>query len=229
MFIEYSNNMVKHLNNIMLVSLLVGISLATLSASIIFNHQAIAQTPSLSITDQICVNGEAVSTVTFTEFPEGSTVFTRSDIAPAHLTTFLMPSSGTFTLDDWPLITGTYTYTAFSDPNRNGLMDPGEVFAQTTVTTIDCSSPPQQIQNLINTINGMNLDNSVKNSLTAPINQAVNILTDNNPNNDVAVCNRLNAFTSEVNTKLQNNQLSQEQANQLIQSVESIKIAQGCT
>lgn len=107
-----------------------------------FSQYATAQTPSISITDQRCVNGAAVSTVTFTGFPEGNTIFTRSNLPTgAHLTTFSMPSSGTFTLVDWPLIQGTFTYTAFSDPNRNSILDPGEVSAPEKVTTIDCSTP----------------------------------------------------------------------------------------
>src|SRR5215204_4366465 len=37
----------------------------------------------------------------------------------------------------------------------------------------------------------MNLDNSLGNSLTAPLNQAVNILEDTNLNNDRSACNKL--------------------------------------
>jgi hypothetical protein len=107
-----------------------------------FSQYATAQTPSISITNQRCVNGAAVSTVTFTGFPEGNTVFTRSDLSiGTHLTTFSMPSSGTFTLVHWPLISGTFTYTAFSDPNHNSILDHGEVSASVTATTINCSTP----------------------------------------------------------------------------------------
>ena len=122
------------------------------------------------------------------------------------------------------------TYTVVSDPNQNGVLDTGEVSATTTVI-FSCppsSSPPQQIQTLINTINNLNLGNSIRNSLTAPLSQAVNLLQDNNPNNDIAACNQLNGFIQQVNAQTQNNSLTQEQSNQLIQAAQSIRNALNC-
>jgi hypothetical protein len=75
----------------------------------------------------------------------------------------------------------------------------------------------------------MNLASSIRNSLTAPLNQAVNILENNIPTDDVSVCNKLNAFIQQVNAQTQNNRLTQEQSNQLIQAAQSIRNALNCS
>ena len=210
---------------------------AILSASttplMIFDQYAQGQTPTLTI-NYACENGVAMGTITVSGFPEGNTVLTRNDIQPPFLflATFIVPSSGSFTITPDFLVQGTI-YTAFSDPNNNGILDPGEVSASSTVT-ISCTEPPtlpppQQIQNLINTINEMNLASSIRNSLTAPLNQAVNILENNIPTDDVSVCNKLNAFLQQVNAQTQNNRLTQEQSNQLIQAAQSIRNALNCS
>jgi YVTN family beta-propeller protein len=65
-----------------------------------------------------------------------------------------------------------------------------------------------------------------------PLHQAVDLISDNNPNNDVAVCNKLDAFINQVNTNQQQQQgqiITPEQASQLIQSAQSIKTSIGCT
>jgi hypothetical protein len=203
----------------------------------IFDQYAQGQTPTLTI-NYACENGVAMGTITVSGFPEGNTVLTRNDIQPPFLflATFIVPSSGSFTFPSTGtdvLVQGTFTYTAFSDPNNNGILDPGEVSASNTIT-VDCSEPPtlppsQQIQNLINTINEMNLASSIRNSLTAPLNQAVNILENNIPTDDVSVCNKLNAFIQQVNAQTQNNRLTQEQSNQLIQAAQSIRNALNCS
>jgi len=74
----------------------------------------------------------------------------------------------------------------------------------------------------------MNLDNSLGNSLTAPLNQAVNILEDTNLNNDRSACNKLGAFIQQVNAQTQNNSITQEQSNQLKQAAQSIQNSLGC-
>jgi hypothetical protein len=90
------------------------------------------------------------------------------------------------------------------------------------------SGPAQAIQTLIDTINGMGLPPGVQASLLAPLNQAINLLNDNNPNNDVSVCNRLDAFIIEVGTKELNGQLTAAQADELGASANAIKAALGC-
>lgn len=207
-----------------------------LSASpplMIFPQNVQAQTPTFEI-PYTCENGVAIGSLILSGFPEGNVILNRTGLLPGFIVGgIFVPSSGTATLGPFDLPQGTFTWTAFSDANNNGLLDPGEVFA-TNNNPITCGqppppSPPQQIQNLINTINQMNLNNNIKKSLTAPLNQAVNIIEDDNPNNDVSVCNQLNAFIQQVNAHTQNNRLTQEQANQLIQSAQSIQVSLGCS
>jgi hypothetical protein len=223
------------------VLLFVVTSLAASSVSTIFTQQTMAQTqPSLSL-NTTCAGvfgRNPLLTFTFSGFPEGNTLLIRNDISST-ITNLIIPSSGTATislLGPTDINGRTLTFTALSDPNMNGVRDPGEdVTAQVTATIINCfppipaPTPSQQIQNLINIIYSLNVDNNVKNSLAAPLSQSVRLLTDNNLNNDVAVCGQLNAFINQVGAKMQNGQLTQEQASQLIQAAQPIKGALGCS
>lgn len=87
----------------------------------------------------------------------------------------------------------------------------------------------QAIQELIDTVNGMGLPRNVQMSLLAPLNQAINLLNDNNPANDAAVCGDLNAFINQVNAKEANGQLTAAQAAQLSQLANAIKASLGCS
>jgi hypothetical protein len=228
------------LNNTKIIILIFVILSASTTPLMIFDQYAQGQTPTLTVNYTCNENNVPIGTITLNGFPEGNTAINRSQASTGllFLGNFLVPSSGTYIFPSAdPDILGVrigepVTYIAFSDPNLNLDLDPGEVSASTTLTFLCLqppTSPPQQIQNLINTISQMNLDNSIRNSLTAPLNQAVNLLEDNNPNNDVSVCNQLNAFIEKVNAQKQNNRLSQEQANQLIQAAQSIRNALNCS
>ncbi len=96
-------------------------------------------------------------------------------------------------------------------------------------TIITPSQGTQMITQFIDTMQG--IDNGIKNSLAAPLGQAGKLLNDNNPNNDKAVCNQLNAFINHV-TALTNKKMSQEQSAMLIQSLpysaQAIKTSLGC-
>lgn len=194
----------------------------------IFDQNAQGQTATLTVNYTCNENNIPVGTINLNGFPEGPVSIFRFEQSQGtlYLGGVTVPSSGTTTFPSEPELMGIQsgdivTYTVVSDPNNNGVLDPGEVSATTTVI-FSCpqpSSPPQQIQNLINTINEMNLGNS----LTAPLNQAVNLLQDNNPNNDISACNNLNAFIQQVNAQTQNNSLTQEQSNQLKQAAQSIQ------
>ena len=89
-------------------------------------------------------------------------------------------------------------------------------------------TPADATQNLIDLINTMSLPTNVENPLTAPLNQAVNLLNDNNPSNDTAVCEQLTALINQVDAKEQNGMLSAEQATQLKQDAEAIKTSLSC-
>jgi len=68
----------------------------------------------------------------------------------------------------------------------------------------------------------------VANSLSAPLGQASALLNDNNPNNDIGACGKLNAFINQVNAKAQNGQLTATQATQLLLAANAIKASLGC-
>lgn len=89
-------------------------------------------------------------------------------------------------------------------------------------------TPIQGIQSLVNYVNSQNLPTGVKNGILGPLHQVVTLLTDNNPNNDVAGCNKLDAFISQVNYYLTQGQISQSLAAQLIQQAQAIKAAIHC-
>jgi hypothetical protein len=69
--------------------------------------------------------------------------------------------------------------------------------------------------------------------ITGLLDSAANILSDNNPSNDRAACNMLNALVIQLNARAQHNQINPSQAAQLIQSspysLQAIEKAQGCT
>src|SRR3990172_11121141 len=96
------------------------------------------------------------------------------------------------------------------------------------VFDISAITPADATQNLIDLINSMSLPTNVENPLTAPLNQAINLLNDNNPSNDTAVCEQLTALINQVDAKEQNGMLSAEQATQLKQDAEAIKTSLSC-
>ena len=99
---------------------------------------------------------------------------------------------------------------------------------KTASQTVTVLTPAQGIQNIINKINNLNLPDGVQTSLTAPLNNAIKILTDDNPNNDKAVCGKLDAFINEVNAKEKNGSLTATQATKLRQLANAIKVSLGC-
>jgi len=66
--------------------------------------------------------------------------------------------------------------------------------------------------------------------LTAPLENAIKLLDDNNPKNDGAVCGKLNAVDNKIDAKGgKKNGLTSEQADALRAALESINVALGCT
>ncbi|MDP6512603.1 MAG: DUF5011 domain-containing protein [SAR202 cluster bacterium] len=84
-------------------------------------------------------------------------------------------------------------------------------------------------QNIVNLIIDLELPNGVQNSLSAPLNTASTILSDNNTNNDGAACGKLNAFTNQVDAKEGSGKLTQEQADELRQAADAIQDSLECT
>jgi hypothetical protein len=86
-------------------------------------------------------------------------------------------------------------------------------------------TPAQAIDKLISDIENLddNVPQSIKTSLTAPLQRASDILSDDNPNNDRAVCGMLTAFINQVDANERRGTLTAEQADDLrIQAEEDI-------
>ena len=85
------------------------------------------------------------------------------------------------------------------------------------------------IQDQINQINGLeNVSNNVKISLVAPLNQAITLLEDGMPQNDVSVCGKITAFLSVVDAKEGTMELTSVQASELRATAQSIENSLGC-
>lgn len=89
-------------------------------------------------------------------------------------------------------------------------------------------TPAEGIQKLIDTINNMNLDKGTQTSLNGPLQNAIKLLTDNNPSNDNSVCNKLNAFLEQVDAKGANGRLTSQQAAEIRQEAKAIQNSLGC-
>jgi hypothetical protein len=90
-------------------------------------------------------------------------------------------------------------------------------------------TPKQVIDELISTI--QNLDNvpqGVKTSLIAVLNEVLNILNDNNPDNDESVCRTLDGFINQVNANETSDTLTADEADELSTQGEDIRNALDC-
>jgi hypothetical protein len=104
-----------------------------------------------------------------------------------------------------------------------GNIDPSPASVAWTVVT-----PAQAAQNLIATIDGIGLPRGVANSLSAPLDRIVALLSDRKPRNDIAACGKLNAFIDKVNAKLRRGRLTAIQGSQLLPAANAIKASLGC-
>jgi Tol biopolymer transport system component len=101
--------------------------------------------------------------------------------------------------------------------------------ASFTVTVNPPPTPAQAIDELISTVENLdNVPQSVKTSLTAPLNGASDILNDDNPNNDKAVCGKLGAFINQVNANERRGTLTADQADELRTQAEGIRNKLDC-
>jgi hypothetical protein len=83
-------------------------------------------------------------------------------------------------------------------------------------------------QQLVQFIQHNSLRISITTRLAIPLNQAMVILTDRNPNNDAVACNGMNAFATQVNSYLIQHQISPTLAAQLMQQAQTIKATSHC-
>jgi hypothetical protein len=92
-------------------------------------------------------------------------------------------------------------------------------------------TPAQEvIDELISTIQNLddNVPQDVKTSLIAVLNEVLNILNDNNPNNDESACGTLDAFINQVNANETSDTLTADDADELSTQGEDIRNALNC-
>jgi HYR domain len=92
-------------------------------------------------------------------------------------------------------------------------------------------TPRQVIDELISTIQNLddNVPQDVKTSLTAVLNEVLNILNDNNPDNDEsAACGMLGAFIDQVDANERRDMLTADEADELRTQSEDIRNALDC-
>lgn len=88
--------------------------------------------------------------------------------------------------------------------------------------------PGQLAENLVDQIEDLSLPENVVTVLAAPLVQAANLLTDDNPGNDQGVCGQLTAFITRVDIQEKRGQLAPAEAAELRRSAESLKAALAC-
>jgi hypothetical protein len=89
-------------------------------------------------------------------------------------------------------------------------------------------TPPQQLSQLLAEIANAGWPVNVQGSLSAPLEQAQKLLTDKNPNNDMAACGHLRGFTNQLKGKVDSGGLSQSAADELRAAAGAIASALRC-
>jgi hypothetical protein len=89
-------------------------------------------------------------------------------------------------------------------------------------------TPAQQISQLQSEIANAGLPAKVQGSLSAPLDQAYKLLTDNNPHNDIAACGHLRGFTAQLNGKVASGEISQSTADQMQALAAAVASGLGC-
>jgi len=110
---------------------------------------------------------------------------------------------------------GTYTVTLIVIDND------GASHMATTSVDIASIAPEEMIENLVDEIDGMDLPEGIKNSLTASLYTAMKVLEDSNPKNDVAALNVLKAFIKKVEAQC-DKKIPEEVADDLITKAQDI-------
>ena len=95
-------------------------------------------------------------------------------------------------------------------------------FDWTVLTSVEAT------QNLIAEIGDLGLPRGVQSSLLGPIKRIEKLLTDSKPDNDAAVCGKLDEFSATVSAKESAGKLTSGQATDLRQAAQAIKVNQGC-
>jgi hypothetical protein len=115
----------------------------------------------------------------------------------------------------------------------NATDEAGNIGTASFTVTVNPPSPltPAQeaIEELISIIQNLEgVPQDVKTSLIAVLNEVLNILNDNNPDNDESVCRTLDALIDQVNANETSDTLTADEADDLRTQAEDIRDALGC-
>jgi len=116
---------------------------------------------------------------------------------------------------------GPYTITVYEDNNIDLVPDDAS-----TSFTCEVIPPQLAVQNLIDTIDNMDISRGTTASLEATLNAAVRQL---DRNNDESACSQLDIFLNKVDVRENNGRLTSQQATDLRQQASTIQEAIGCT
>jgi len=174
-------------------------------------------TDGAQVTYTITAQDDVDGTATLEE--DGTTV-TQHDIG-GDINITCEPASGT----TFPIGETTVECSATDEAGNTGT-------ASFTATVNPPPAPPtpkQIIDKLISTIqNQDNVPQGAKTSLTAVLNEVLNILNDNNPDNDESACGTLDGFINQVNANERSDTLTADEADELITQSEEISNALDC-
>jgi len=112
-----------------------------------------------------------------------------------------------------PSIAGIYIF--------NLVVDDGSLSSAPDIVVVTVQTPSEVIQDLIDVVEGYNLQQGIDNSLDAKLNSALQALNDINENNDGAAINSLQAFINAVEAQ-RGNTITDEQANELVSLAQNI-------
>jgi hypothetical protein len=191
--------------------------------------------PVLTVPDDIIVeatSGEQGAEVTYTvtaqdnvddnaTLEEDGTTVTQDNVGGNITISCNPPSGSVFPIGD------TEVECSATDAAGNT----GETASFTVTVNPLPPTPAQAIDKLISDVQNLDDDNvpqSVKTSLTAPLKEASDILSDDNPNNDNAACGRLDAFINQLNANERRGTLTADQADDLRTQAEDIENALDC-
>ncbi|MEW6683479.1 MAG: carboxypeptidase-like regulatory domain-containing protein [Nitrospirota bacterium] len=139
----------------------------------------------------------------------------------------------------------------FSDPTgiffseysgESDLTRDHDVFCAGTVLRVDPAGTTQTVngfldripaeqltENLTGMVTDLDIPANVEAVLATPLIRAVDLLTDDTPNNDAGVCAQLASFITRVDIQEKTGQLSPEEADALRQSATNIRTTLGCS
>lgn len=187
-----------------------------------------------AITVQNLGPGEAQNVVVTETLPPEVTLVSTSGCGedPAGVPTCTLGTIANNDFDDYaitvevdPFTMGTIVNQASVNSSTPEALPGDETVSEATTVTL---TPEQGLDRLMELVVSFDLGNGVENSLLASLENAKKKLTDNNPNNDQAACNNIDAFIAKVAEKLANGDLTEAQADELTQAAETVKDAAGC-